>query len=74
MLEDLSVPLRFFPCRIKLIKDELSETDATILEEAVMNPEWPCRTLETELFRKGLLLSEKLINKHRKKRCSCWKI
>jgi hypothetical protein len=65
--------VRLFPCRIKTLKDELSLQDATILEDAVMNPEWPCRTLETELFRKGLLLSEKLIRKHREKRCSCWK-
>jgi hypothetical protein len=73
MLEDLSLPIRQFPCRIRTAKTELSESDATILESAVMNPEWPCGTLQNQLASKGLAVSEKSIKKHREKRCSCWK-
>ena len=74
MLEDLSLPVRQFPCRIRTVKTELSEKDATILESAVMNLEWPCGSLQNALLNRGLVVSEKVIKKHREKRCSCWKI
>ena len=73
MLEDLSLPIRKFPCKVRTVKSELSEKDAAILETAVMNPVWPCRTLENELSNKGVTVSEKSIKRHREKRCSCWK-
>ena len=73
MLEDLSLPNRKFPCKVRTVKSELSEKDAAILETAVMNPVWPCRTLENALSSKGIAVSEKTIKQHREKRCSCWK-
>jgi hypothetical protein len=73
MLEDLAFPIRQFPCRIRTAKTELSEKDATILESAVMNLEWPCGTLQNQLSIRGITVSEKSIKKHREKRCSCWK-
>lgn len=73
MLEDLSLPIRKFPCKVRTVKSELSEKDAAILETAVMNPVWPCRTLENALSSKGIVVSEKTIKQHREKRCSCWK-
>jgi hypothetical protein len=73
MLEDLAFPIRQFPCRIRTAKTELSEKDATILESAVMNLEWPCGTLQNQLSTRGITVSEKSIKKHREKRCSCWK-
>jgi hypothetical protein len=73
MLEDLSIPVRKFPCKVRTVKEELSDKDAQILESAVMNPEWLCGTLETALANKGVTVSEKSIKRHREKRCSCWK-
>ena len=74
MLEDLSLPVRQFPCRIRTVKSELSEQDAIILESAVMNPEWPCKTLQNELLKRDIKISDTAIKHHREKRCSCWKI
>ena len=73
MLEDLSIPTKKFPCKVRTVKAGLSEKDAEILESAVMNYEWPCRTLENALSSKGIVVSEKTIKQHREKRCSCWK-
>lgn len=73
MLEDLSLPVKQFPCRIRTLKGELSEKDAVILETAVMNPEWPCKTLSNELSKRGTKVSDISIKNHREKRCSCWK-
>lgn len=73
MLEDLTLPVRQTSCRIRTVKSELSDKDAAILETAVMNPVWPCKTLENELSNKGVTVSEKSIKRHREKRCSCWK-
>jgi hypothetical protein len=74
MLEDLSLPIKITSCRIRTIKNELSEKDAVILEEAVMNPDWPCKTLSNELAKRGTNASDLSIKNHREKRCSCWKI
>jgi hypothetical protein len=74
MLEDLSLPVKLYSCRVRTVREEMSESDGQILEDAVMNPDWPFKTLETELFRKGVSLSEKAIKRHREKQCSCWKI
>jgi hypothetical protein len=74
MLEDLKIPVKQTSCRVRTVVSEMSEKDAEILADAVMNPDWPFRTLEVELFRKGVNLSEKAIKRHREKRCSCWKI
>jgi len=73
MLEDLMLPKRKFACKVRTVKQTLSEKDAEILESAVMNPVWPCRTLENALSSKGIVVSEKTIKQHREKRCSCWK-
>jgi hypothetical protein len=74
MLEDLSLPVRETSCRIRTLKKELSDKDALILENAVMNPEWPCKTLSNELAKRGTKASDVSIKNHREKRCSCWKI
>jgi hypothetical protein len=73
MLEDLQLPKRNTPCRIRTIKAELSDKDKTIFETAVMNPEWPYKTLSNELYKRGTKVSDAAIKHHREKRCSCWK-
>lgn len=73
MLEDLAIPTRSVTCRVRTVKEELPDKDAVILEQAVMNPEWPCKTLQNELLKRNIKLSDTSIKHHREKRCSCWK-
>jgi len=74
MLEDLSLPVRVQPCRVRTISAEMSEKDAAILVQAVMDPAWPARTLQNELLKREVKLSDTVIKNHREKRCSCWTI
>lgn len=73
MLEDLQIPVRHTTCRVRTIATELPEKDVVIFEAAVMNPEWPCKTLQNELSKRGVKISDTAIKQHREKRCSCWK-
>jgi hypothetical protein len=74
MLEDLQIPRRITTCRVRTLRDELSDKDSVILEAAVMNPEWACKTLSNELLKRDIKISDTAIKHHREKRCSCWKI
>jgi hypothetical protein len=74
MLEDLKIPVKHTSCRVRTIAAEMSKSDAAILEDAVMNPEWPCKTLQNELLKREVQLSDTVIKNHREKRCSCWRI
>jgi hypothetical protein len=74
MLEDLTLPVKVWNCKVRTLKEELPKTDAAILEDAVMNPAWGCKTLQNELLKRGIKLSDTIIKNHREKRCSCWKI
>ena len=74
MLEDLSLPVKLYSCKVKTIREEMSKADASILEDAVMNPLWPCKTLQNELLKREIKLSDTVSKNHREKRCSCWKI
>jgi hypothetical protein len=73
MLEDLKIPVKHTLCRVRTLAAEMSEKDAEILESAVMNPEWPCKTLQNELLKREVKLSDTVIKNHREKRCSCWR-
>jgi hypothetical protein len=73
MLEDLSIPVKQTTCRVRTLSLEMSEKDKPIFEQAVMNPEWPCKTLSNELMKREIKISDTAIKHHREKRCSCWK-
>lgn len=73
MLEDLQLPKRQTSCRIRTVISELTAKDAVIFEQAVMNPEWPYKTLSNELYKRGTKVSDSSIKHHRERRCSCWK-
>jgi len=73
MLEDLKIPVKHTSCRVRTVAAEMSEKDAEILESACMNPEWPCKTLQNELLKREIQLSDTTIKHHREKRCSCWR-
>jgi hypothetical protein len=74
MLEDLKIPVKHTSCKVRTVAADMSEKDAEILESAVMNPEWPCKTLQNELLKREVQLSDTVIKNHREKRCSCWRI
>jgi hypothetical protein len=74
VLEDLELPKKLWSCRVRTVKTDMSDKDSQILESAVMNLEWPVRTLSHELKKRGIELSDSSIKNHREKRCSCWKI
>jgi hypothetical protein len=73
VLEDLQIPVRHTTCRVRTVSLELADKDKPIFESAVMNPEWPCKTLQNELLKRGVKISDTAIKQHREKRCSCWK-
>ena len=73
MLEGLSLPKKVFSCRIRTLKDSMTPDDQKILEDAVMNPEWPYKTLSNELLKRDVKVSDTALKHHREKRCSCWK-
>ena len=72
MLEDLTPPVRVFPCKVREVADSLDESDSTIFMNAIANPgEWSNNGLAAELTKRGVYISEKSIRKHRRKECSC---
>jgi len=74
MLEDLELPKKVWPCRVRTVASGLSDKDAEILEKVVTNVEWPLRTLSNQLKKRGIEISDNSLKNHREKRCSCWKI
>jgi chaperonin GroEL (HSP60 family) len=75
MLENLRPPSSKPACKVRTLLESLSETDAEILEAAVMDSaKWKVSTLSNELRKAGLIISEKPITSHRARQCSCWKI
>jgi hypothetical protein len=73
MLEDLVIPTKQTTCRVRSVAADLPDKDKTIFQQAVMNPEWPCKTLSNELLKREVKISDTAIKHHREKRCSCWK-
>jgi len=72
MLEDLTPPVRVFPCKVREVADSLDENDSTIFMNAIANlGEWSNNGLAAELTKRGVYISEKSIRKHRRKECSC---
>ena len=72
MLEDLTPPVKAFPCRVRQIATELDESDAVIFMNAIENIDaWSNNGLAAELTKRGVQISEKTIRKHRNRYCSC---
>jgi hypothetical protein len=71
MLEDLQLPKRLTPCKVRDIIESLDKKDQDILNAALLDTNWPDRTLANALTAKGLMISDTPIRKHRNKGCSC---
>jgi hypothetical protein len=74
MLEDLVIPTKQTTCRVRTVSLDLPDKDKAIFEQAVMNFDWPCKTLSNELLKREIKISDTAIKHHREKRCSCWKV
>ena len=74
LLSDLKEPpKRDWGCAVRSLAATLDKADAEILLDAVLNPAWQYYTLEQELQKRGLRLSQSTIKRHRLKNCSCWR-
>lgn len=73
LLDDIEMPARNLPCRVRTVINSLEKSDQKILADLVMNKDWPVQTLEHALKKKGVDLSGSSIRKHRARNCSCLK-
>lgn len=72
MLEDLTPPKRVLPCKVRDVLQELESQDQQILNDALADfKNWSARTLELELRKRGILISDSSIERHRAGVCSC---
>jgi hypothetical protein len=73
MLEDLTPPSRVHTCKVRTIAEGLSESDRGIFLRAVDDPIWGFKTLSNELSKRGIVLTDNGIAKHRRLQCSCFR-
>ena len=72
MLEGMTPRVQLTPCKVREIAEQLDEGDSTIFLAAIANTvEWSNNGLASELTRRGVVISEKTIRKHRRGECSC---
>lgn len=75
MLEDLNKPnQKIYPCKVRTIKESLSDKDAKTFIEAVNDESWQAYVLARELAKRGIQISDRTIRYHRQNGCSCSKI
>jgi hypothetical protein len=72
MLEDLTLPKKQRPCRVRDVKAKLDEKDCAILDKLLASKDWPHKTLERSLADRGIMLGEGVIRKHRHMACGCY--
>jgi hypothetical protein len=71
MLEGLQPNKRVRPCRVREVLSGLEKKDQEILTQALLSPDWQSKALSRELTRRGVLISDNPISRHRKGECSC---
>jgi hypothetical protein len=71
MLEGLQPPKKVSACKVRSVLESLEPKDKEILKAALADSNWPHSTLTLELNKRGLVLSEQPVRKHRIGRCSC---
>ena len=73
MLEDMKPTKRTYSCKVRTLADSLEAKDRDILLAAADDIAWGCKTLEKELAKRGLVLADTTIAKHRDKLCRCYR-
>jgi hypothetical protein len=72
MLEDLTPPVKVFPCKVREVSETLEKADGAIFMKAVTDvAAWSNNGLAAALNKRGVYISEKSIRKHRRNECSC---
>ena len=72
MLEGLTPPKRTLPCKVRDVLENLNAEDQEILTNALADYKlWSARTLELELRKRGIMISDSSIERHRAGVCSC---
>jgi len=72
MLEDLRPKAYSPPCKVRELAETLEEKDAKILMQAVEDVNtWGAIALRNALHKRGVMLSDKPIQRHRDGRCDC---
>ena len=74
LLDDLELPQKIWPCRVRTIYNEFDKKDQTIFEGAILDNNWKASTLSKALAVKGIIIAGSAITRHRQKECSCSKI
>ena len=64
---------RIYTCKVRAIANGLSDADAQILMAAAEDEAWGCKTLEKELAKRGIIIADTTIAKHRNKLCPCYR-
>lgn len=73
MLENLTPPVRTYTCKVAKVAANLEEKDRAILMAAVDNPEWHFKTLSNELSKRGIIIIDNTIARHRRRQCGCFR-
>jgi len=72
MLEGMTPPKPDWPCAVRTVLGGLTDKDQQILNSCLDDvKEWPSSTLAKELRRRGIVLSDNAIKRHRVQGCSC---
>lgn len=72
MLEDLHHELKLGNCKIRSTLDGLSAKDAELLNSYIDDVDkWSAYTLSTALAKRGVIIDDKIIAKHRLNQCTC---
>jgi hypothetical protein len=72
LLSGMTPPVKQTPCKVRTILEQLEQSDAKILEQALSDSmTWPARTLQVALSQRKLIVSDVSIGRHRKGQCSC---
>ena len=75
MLEGLKpAKSNVYRCKVATNLKELETADSEILAAAISDDKtWPAQTLATELRKRGVVISDLTIGRHRKKVCACYR-
>jgi hypothetical protein len=63
-----------YRCKVATNLQELEAADSEILADAISDDKtWPAQTLATELRKRGVVISDLTIGRHRKRVCACYR-
>lgn len=71
MLEGLTPPTKKVQCSITKWRNELSEEDQRIFDEALENPQWSTNALASALQERGAPWAYYTLSRHRQGICVC---